>query len=260
MIETDEPKKMSMLERLQSSSRPMLGTWLKLSAIEVVEILADAGFDFIVIDLEHSPLDLSSAFRAITLAQALGMSALVRVPDHGHANMQRMLDSGASGILVPHVSSATEAEKVSKQMLFEPLGSRGIGSTSRAGRWGTMKTEEYVSYGNSQILRIPQIEESRAVDNVAEILRVDGINSVFLGPADLAQSMGLSPSHAGLDTAKIKVLTAANEAGIPCGTAVGNSEDAKKAISEGFSFVMVSNDLTMLASSARTLLHGIKSD
>lgn len=246
-----------MLGRLVLGSRPLLGTWLKLSSIEVVEILADAGFDFIVIDLEHSPLDLSSAFRAIALAQALGMGALVRVPDHGHGNMQRVLDAGASGVLVPHVSSAADAQKIASQMLFEPLGSRGIGSTSRAGKWGMMKSSDYVNFGNNQVLRIPQIEDGLAVDNVEEILSTEGINAVFLGPADLAQSLGLPPGHAELEQAKAKVVSAAHRAGLPCGTAVGNSEAAAKAIADGFNFVMISNDLTMLAQSAHQMITGV---
>ena len=112
------------------------GTWVKLPTIETVELLGHAGFDFIVVDMEHAPLTLESAYRAIVMAQAMGMGALVRVPDRSDSHLQRLLDSGADGILVPRVTDAATCRASVDAMRFSPAGVRGLGSTSRAGRWG----------------------------------------------------------------------------------------------------------------------------
>ena len=108
------------------------GTWVKLPSLETLEMLASAGFEFVVIDMEHSPLTLDFAYSAIVVAQALEMTVLVRVPDRSGSHTQRLLDAGADGLLVPQVSDAAEAKRCVDQMVHPPQGTRGAGSTSRA--------------------------------------------------------------------------------------------------------------------------------
>ena len=111
--------------------------------------MAEAGFEFVVIDLEHSPLTLESAYRLIFGAQTLGMTALMRVADRSGNYLQRILDSGADGVLVPQVSSLAEATLAIEQMTFSPRGRRGMGGTSRAGGWGLASTADYVAEGDA---------------------------------------------------------------------------------------------------------------
>lgn len=120
---------MGFARRLASADRCLVGTWVKIPALEPVEILADAGFDYIVIDQEHAPLTLEFAYQATVVAQGAGMSVLVRVPDRSGSHLQRLLDAGVDGILVPRVTSVAEATSAVRQMLFSPGGDRGIGIT-----------------------------------------------------------------------------------------------------------------------------------
>src|SRR5690606_40621933 len=141
-----------------------LRSWMKLASYESAEILAHAGFDFVVIDLEHTTLDLGAVSRHLAMARALGVDPLVRVPDHGHSVIQRVLDAGAAGVVVPHVDTAEQARAVVRATRFPPHGDRGSGSTSRAGRWGLLPRADYLDYGNTGALCVVQLESAEAID------------------------------------------------------------------------------------------------
>lgn len=234
---------------LQGSTSCQWGTWVKIPALETVEMLASAGFDFIVIDQEHSPIGLESAYRATVLAQGLGLQVLVRVPDRSGSHVQRLLDLGVDGILIPRVASAEVAREVVEQMVFSPAGQRGMGITARAGAWGGTSREDYLRAGDD-VLRAVQLEEVAALEEVEAILDVPGLNGVFLGAGDLSLSSGLSASDPGIDRLISRMLTAAADAGIPSGTAVGTVDQARDAADRGFAFVMVSNDASLFRQAA----------
>lgn len=234
-----------------------LGTWVKLSSPESVEILAYAGFDFVVIDLEHTTLDLNAASTHIAMARALGVEPLVRVPDHGLSVIQRVLDAGAAGVVVPHVDTAEQADAAVRSTCFPPRGLRGSGGTSRAGRWGMLPRAEYLEYGNEQALCVVQLESKEAMDNAAEILAVDGVGAAFVGPADLSMSMGVAANSPEVDDLVTSALTAAAAAECPIGTAAGTSDQARAALDRGYDYVVLSNDTSILASGARALVNAV---
>ena len=225
------------------------GTWVKLPSLETLEMLASAGFEFVVIDMEHSPLTLDFAYTAIVVAQALEMTALVRVPDRSGSHTQRLLDAGADGLLVPQVSDAAEAKRCVDQMVHPPQGTRGAGSTSRAGRWGLTGQADYLARGQETIRGV-QLEDVAALTQMDEILAVANLNAVFLGTGDLSLSSGLPASAPELQGLIDKLLEATTARGLPCGTAVGDVGAAHAAANRGFSFVMVSNDATMFGRAA----------
>jgi 2-dehydro-3-deoxyglucarate aldolase/4-hydroxy-2-oxoheptanedioate aldolase len=241
---------MRMLDRVRGADRCLIGTWVKIPALETVELLARARFDFIVVDMEHSPMSLESAYRAITVAQGFGMHALVRVPDAGGSHLQRVLDTGADGILVPHVTSRADAERMMSGMLFPPLGDRGLGTTSRAGAWGLDGTPEYVRRGNEQTLRVPQLEDLGALEQAEEILDTPGLNGVFLGLGDLSLSSGRSADDPEIQRHIDRLLAAAKARGIPCGAPARDGAAARAAAERGFSFVMTSNDASIFGAAA----------
>ena len=246
------------LQDLQQPGTCLFGTWVKLGTLETLELLALAGFDFVVVDMEHAPHTFESAYRCIVAAQGFGMRALVRLPDSHGTYVQRILDSGADGVLVPRVRDAQEARQVMEGMLFSPTGSRGLGITSRAGHWGLKPTPQYVEEGNSQVFRGVQLEDPSALRDVAQILDVPGVNAAFVGPGDLALSSGKPATHPD-NAALIDALLATTKArGVPCGTAVGDAAAAKQARERGFNFVMVSNDTTMFGKAAADLVRGFK--
>src|SRR5690554_3706415 len=161
-------------KHLREASACQWGTWVKIPALETVEMLASAGFDFIVIDQEHSPLGLESAYRATVVAQSLGLQVLVRVPDRSGSHVQRLLDLGVDGILVPRVTTPDEARTVIRQMVFSPEGDRGLGTTARAGAWGGRARGDYVRHGNENVLRAVQLEDMEVLEQVEQILDVPG--------------------------------------------------------------------------------------
>lgn len=236
-------------EGLRRPGPTTFGTWVKLPSLETLEMLATAGFEFVVIDMEHSPLTFDFAYSAIVVAQSMGMTALVRVPDRSGSHVQRLLDAGADGLLVPQVSSAEEARRCIAQMVFPPNGTRGMGSTSRAGRWGLTGNADYLARGDDTVRGI-QLEDLDALAELEAILDTPGLSAVFLGTGDLSLSSGLPPNAPELQEATDKLLAATAARGLPCGTAVGDAQAARKAADRGFSFVMVSNDATMFGRAA----------
>jgi 4-hydroxy-2-oxoheptanedioate aldolase len=231
-----------------------LGTWLKITSGEPVEIMAFAGFDFVVIDMEHAPVDLQTAYRLVNSATALGMVPLVRVPDGTASTIQKILDAGAMGILVPHVDTVEQADAVGRACRFPPHGVRGAGGTSRAGRWGLRPNAEYLATG-ADVLCIPQLESVDAVKAAPEILALDSVDAVFVGAADLSMSMGSTPASPEVQDLVGSVLQAAHGAGKHCGLAFGGvPERAARAVHEGCGFVVLSNDTSMLAEAALGLV------
>ena len=234
-----------------------LGTWIKLSSPESVEIMAHAGFDFVVIDLEHTTLDLGAASTHIAMARALGVDPLVRVPDHGLSVIQRVLDAGAAGVVVPHVDTAAQARAVVRATCFPPRGDRGSGGTSRAGRWGLLPRADYLEYGNEQALCVVQLESEVAIRNTREILALDGIGAAFVGTADLSMSMGVAAGSDEVDRLVTSALAAAAAAGVPIGTASATIDQARAALARGYDYVVVSNDTSILASGGRAIVNAL---
>jgi 2-dehydro-3-deoxyglucarate aldolase/4-hydroxy-2-oxoheptanedioate aldolase len=236
-------------EGLRRPAPTTFGTWVKLPSLETLEMLASAGFEFVVIDMEHSPLTLDFAYGATVVAQGLGMAVLVRVPDRTGSHIQRLLDMGVDGILVPQVSSADEARRVVGQLVFAPAGQRGSGSTSRAGRWGLASTADYLGRGND-VVRGIQLEDRDALAEMDAILETPGLSAVFLGTGDLSLSSGLPASAPELQDLTDKLLAATRERDLPCGSAGGDPAAALAAAARGFSFVMVSNDASIFGRAA----------
>ncbi len=229
-----------------------LGTFLKLPVVETVELMALAKLDFVVIDLEHSPMSMESAARLLSVAKALGMDTLVRIPSHGYEWIQRSLDAGAGGVLVPHVDTRDQADSVVSAAAFPPHGTRGFGPTSRAGDWAIESTRSYRDHAERAAV-VVQIESETGVANIDSILEA-GVDSVFVGPADLSVAMGVPDDSDELARAQTAVLTAARRAGASCGIAAPEGGAARGRISSGFSYAVVGNDATMLGQSARRMV------
>lgn len=243
---------------LLGDGRAALGTWVKVPAVESVELMALAGFDFVVIDLEHSPISLETASTLIAVARGRNLCPLVRVPDHAQSWIQRCLDAGASGILAPHVDSVEQARALARAARFEPRGTRGVGPTTRAGDWGLTAMGDYLASA-ADVAVIAQIESDQGVRAVPEMVKDDRLDALFVGPADLSVSLGRQAGHPDVTTRIRKVLDSCREASVPCGTAIGaEPQRAAELVAEGFSFVMVSNDATILGSGAARLVEAFR--
>jgi 2-keto-3-deoxy-L-rhamnonate aldolase RhmA len=239
---------------------PPIGTFMKIPSVETVEIVKLAGFDFIVLDAEHALLSLADLNHMILAARALGIAPIVRVPDHGYGDVQRILDAGAAGLFFPHVADRAECEQVVRQASHPPYGTRGAGGGMRAGNWGMAGrgSASYVKDGVDKVMRIPMIEERIAVDNADEILAVEGVDGVFIGPGDLSMTMGMKPTDAEVQSAIEEVLKKAKAAQVPVGTVASDAGGARRLIEKGYDFILVSNDTGMLAKTAMALIDEIR--
>jgi 2-keto-3-deoxy-L-rhamnonate aldolase RhmA len=242
------------IERARSAGRGLLGTWVKIPAFETVELLAHAGFDFVVLDMEHSPLSLDRVYELIFATQRLGMAALVRLPDHLGSSVQPLLDAGADGLLVPRVTSTEVAAAITARMVFAPAGERGLGFTSRAGRWGLMSLPDYVKRGDEQCLRMIQLEDWASLEAAAQFAALEHVNGLFVGLGDLFLSSGRSASSPEVQALVGKVLEATRAAGILSGIAAGSAAEARSYLAMGYSLVMVSNDATLFGRAAADLV------
>tara|TARA_B110000208_G_C11588511_1_gene365353 strand:+ start:67 stop:798 length:732 start_codon:yes stop_codon:yes gene_type:complete len=165
-----------------------IGSWLTLGHNSIVEIMADSGFDWLCIDLEHTVIDLYEAQQMILTIQSKGLKAYVRVGDNDNAIIKRVLDAGADGIIVPMVNSKKDALRAINAVKYPPIGKRGVG-LARAQGYG-FNFDDYKDNYASQIKLIVQIEHIEAVNNLEEILSLEHIDGTFIGPYDLSGSMG----------------------------------------------------------------------
>jgi 2-keto-3-deoxy-L-rhamnonate aldolase RhmA len=242
------------LDRARSAGRGLLGTWVKIPAFETVELLAHAGFDFVVIDMEHSPLALDRVYELVFATQRMGMAALVRLPDQLGTPVQPLLDAGADGLLVPRITSTDAAAAITARMVFGPAGERGLGFTSRAGRWALMPMAEYLKRGDEQCLRMIQLEDWATLEAAAQFAALKHVNGLFVGLGDLFLTSGKPGSAPEVQALVRNVLKAARDAGILSGIAAGTPAEARSYLAMGYSLVMVSNDATLFGKAAAELV------
>ena len=241
-----------------SREKGMLGTWVKIAQLEIVQMLGQAGFDFVVIDMEHSPMSLQRAAEMIFATQASGMAALVRMAESNAATVQPLLDAGADGLLVPRVTSVAVAEEVTRRMVFSPKGVRGLGTTSRAGKFGTGNMQDYLARGDGECGRIIQLEDWASLENAADFAAVENVNGIFIGHGDLFLSSGKPPTDPEVQALTANVLDAAKSAGAIAAAAAGDAAGARRYLDMGFNLAMVSNDLTMFAQATAAAVRGVR--
>lgn len=230
-----------------------IGGWLNLCAPLAAELMAAVGYEWLAIDAEHSAFDIpliADTFRAI---EARGAVPFVRAWDHDPVSLARILDAGAYGIIVPHVSTPEQAEALVQAMRYPPVGKRSAG-TGRIAVYGP----DYRKVANDELLIIPQIEDLEGIDNTAAILSVPGIDLGFLGPGDLSLSMGVERGHPDHEAAIQKFLAGCKKAGKPAGLPERGLDGIKKRIAEGFQFIDVASDLRLLETGAQDMLKAVR--
>jgi 4-hydroxy-2-oxoheptanedioate aldolase len=240
-------------KRALKAGKPQIGLWSSLSSNYSVEVIAGAGFDWILLDCEHSPNDLESLLTQLQAAAPYPSHPVVRVPWNDMVNMKRVLDVGAQSLLVPYVSTAEEARSAVAYTRYPPAGVRGVAGTTRATRFGRVK--DYAKRAHEEICLLVQVETQAALDNIEAICAVDGVDGVFIGPADLHASLG----HTGeIANAKVKpmiddAIRRIRKAGKAPGILTPNEADAKHWLSCGGLFVAVGADVGILARGAEAL-------
>jgi 4-hydroxy-2-oxoheptanedioate aldolase len=246
-------------KRALKAGRAQIGLWSSLSSNYTVEVIAGAGFDWILLDTEHSPNDLESVLSQLQAAAPYPTHPVVRVAWNDMVLIKRMLDIGAQSLLVPYVSTPEEAAAAVSYVRYPPAGVRGVAGTTRASRFGRVK--DYARRAHEEICLLVQVETQRALDNLEAICAVDGIDGVFIGPADLHASLGYPGEIA---NAKVKPLIDEAVRRIrKCGRAPGiltpSEADARHWLDCGALFVAVGADVGILARGAESLAAKFKS-
>ncbi|MFF5138145.1 aldolase/citrate lyase family protein [Streptomyces sp. NPDC013157] len=233
----------------RNRTTPLIGTWVKLPAVEVVELLATAGLDFVIIDLEHATLNIETVSQMVGSARASGLRPFVRVPEATAAHVQPVLDAGAAGVVVPRVEDVAGAQAAVQAVRFPPVGRRGASPSGRAGSWGTAGLADYLR-GGDQITLIAQVESGAALAAIDSIAAVPGIDMIFIGEVDLAVSSGGGLDDPGLRRGIESAEAICRDKGIALGGAAYSGADAADRLTRGYSLITISTDLSFLRAGA----------
>jgi len=248
----DMPKNISK-RRLQQAEW-QVGLFVGLASSYSIEILAGAGFDWLVIDAEHSPNNPASVLAQLQAAAPYPVQMLVRPMSHDPALIKQYLDAGAQTLLLPLVDNADQAQELVRAVRYPPEGIRGVAaSLARAAHWTGIK--DYVRHANAEVCLVVQVETRQGLENLDAILAVDGVDAVFIGPADLAASLGHlgDAGHPAVKAAIEAALQRIAAAGKAAGVFVTDLGLAQHYRHCGASFVAVGGDTTLLRSAALTL-------
>jgi 4-hydroxy-2-oxoheptanedioate aldolase len=230
------------------------GCWLQLASSVAAEAMARAGNEFLVVDMEHAPNDVPSVLPQLQGIAAAGKQAVVRLPWNDAVVVKRVLDIGAQTLMFPMIQTVEEAQHAAAATRYPPKGIRGVAGVMRASGFGTFP--DYAKKASGEICVTLQLETASAVERIAEIAKVDGVDGIFIGPADLAASMGLiaETGHAEVK-AKLKAAAAAcKAAGKASGILALNEETAALYAEYGYTFIAVGSDLGLMMQRARTIV------
>jgi 4-hydroxy-2-oxoheptanedioate aldolase len=240
-------------KRALRAGTPQIGLWSSLSSNYTVEVIAGAGFDWILLDSEHSPADIENLLTQLQAAAPYPTHPVVRIPWNDMVTIKRVLDIGAQSLLVPYVSTADEAKAAVSYTRYPPAGVRGVAGTTRATRFG--RIADYARRAHDEICLLVQVETQGALDNIEAICGMDGVDGVFIGPADLHASLG----HPGeIANPKVKpmiddAIRRIRKAGKAPGILTPNEADARHWLECGALFVAVGADVGILARGAEAL-------
>lgn len=240
---------------LASSPRAFVGMWVCSGSPVAMEICAGSGLDWVLIDSEHAPQTLPGIQHQLQVAAAYPVQAMVRVPSLDRVAIKQVLDLGAQNLLVPMVNTVAEAEEAVRALRYPPQGVRGVGSAlARAGRWN--RIPGYLKDANDSYVSLTvQIETAEAVENAWDLAHVEGVDALFIGPSDLAASMGYigQQDHPNVVASVERVIAAAKRSGIPVGINAFDPALAQRYIEAGVDFILVGADVSLLARASEKL-------
>lgn len=236
------------------------GTWLTLPDPVAARLMAKSGFDWLTVELEHTPVTFETAAQSFGHIAAAGCVPLARVPWNTGENIKRVLDTGAFGIVVPMVNSRAEAEAVVSAARYQPLGARSIGGQLHSTNFDT-DPATYYARANDEILVVVMIEHVKGVESAEDILSVPGIDVVFIGPNDLLNSMGRPPAfhsdEPAFTAAVDHVRVTARKHGVASGIHVLDAAAARRRIDEGFQFIAIGSEAGFMLSKAAEIVSAL---
>lgn len=254
-MNTLSPLKPTFASKIKSSNRALVGIWACAANPLVTEICAGSGIDWLLIDAEHSPNTLDSVLAQLQAVEAYPSIPLVRLPSGDPILIKQYLDIGVQNILIPMVETAEQAESIIKAHHYPPRGNRGIGAAlARSARWN--RVEDYLENAQNYSSLFIQIESALGVENVDEILALEGLSGIFIGPADLAASVGLIGKSESEEVRAIvrTIISKAKSAGVLVGVNAFTPSIAQEYLEQGVDFVAVTSDVSMLARGSEAIV------
>ncbi len=247
-----------ILEKCRAGT-PAIGTITHLISPTAVECIAVAGMDYVMIDMEHSPVDMREVHACVTTADAAGITPIVRIDECTRTAVLRVLDVGAKGVVVPGIESVSQVKDLIRYAKFQPLGERGYCMT-RDGRWGYGESYAdglpgYMAHSNRETLLLPQCETVGCLEHIEEITALDGVDGILIGPYDLSIAMGLAGQfdHPDFQAAIRRIHSACKAVGKLAIIFVGNAEAMQTRLSEGFENILFGLDILNLIGSYRQI-------
>ncbi|MDQ4134906.1 MAG: HpcH/HpaI aldolase/citrate lyase family protein [Pseudomonadota bacterium] len=240
--------------------RLQIGLWSSLCSNVAAEVIADSGFDWILIDTEHSPNEVPDVLAQLQACGRGTATPIVRPAWNDPVLIKRYLDIGATTLLIPFVQNAEEARRAVAACRYPPAGIRGVTTMGRGSRYG--RVADYLKRADGEIGLLVQIETGAALDVLEEIAAVDGVDGVFIGPADLSASLGQigNPSHPAVQEAMKGAVDRLRAVGKPAGILAPREDDARRYIEWGYTFVAVGTDIGLLARHADALAKQFRPD
>lgn len=247
------------VKKALKEGKVVIGTTITTGSAEVAASAAASGFDFLWIEMEHSPITLEAAREMILATRGLKALPFIRVPVNEPWLAKRAMDIGAVGVIFPFTANRELAAQAVASCKYPPAGIRGFAPGLAASRWG-MSTSDYVRWANDNIVVVTIIEQKEAVENIEQIASVPGIDVLFIGANDLSFSLGVGGQldHPLMQEALRRVGAAAKKYNLPMGYPSGNAAQIKKLVEQGFRFFQASSDLGLMQVGARQLLSGVK--
>lgn len=235
-----------------------IGLWCSLCSSIAAELVSHSGYDWLLLDTEHSPNEVPDLLGQLQAVATGTASAIVRPAWNDTVLIKRVLDIGAQSVLLPYVQNADEARRAVAATRYPPKGVRGVTASGRAARYG--RVTDYLKRADEEICVLVQAETRVALDNIEAIAAVDGVDGVFIGPSDLAASLGHigQPGHPVVQAALKEAVDRLKKAGKPAGILTANEDEAKRYIEWGYLFVAVGSDIGLLAKNADTLARRFK--
>ena len=242
-----------------AAGKLQIGLWSSLCSNIAAEIIGDSGIDWILLDTEHSPNEIPDLVGQLQGMQASKTTPIIRPAWNDAVLIKRALDIGAQSLLLPYVQNVAEAKAAVAATRYPPHGIRGVSVAARASRYG--RTPGYLTKANDEICVLVQVETGKAMKNLEAIAAVEGVDGVFIGPSDLAASLGHvgNPQHPEVQAAIKDAVMRLKAVGKPAGMLTGNEEEARRYIDWGYLFVAVGADVGLLAKNADALCKRFKS-
>ena len=241
-----------------SGGHPPLGTWLVSASAIVAEAVGCAGFDWVVIDMEHGPSEVTDVTHILQALAGTKTVPVVRVPSHDAVVVRRVLDAGAGALMLPFVQSAEQARCAVAATRFAPDGVRGVAGMSRASRFGT--AANYLRTANHNVAVIVEIQSLQAIDQLDAMARVDGVDAFFLGMSDLSAALGQAgrTNHPSVVEQMSRAVQRCKALGKPIGTAAMTPQVAAQYRAAGFDFIAVASDLGLMMSAAQGVIAALR--